>query len=311
MKEQAKFIFISAIIAISFLGLISDAKAQNRSDAYRVDEFETSDSPAVIVETSGGFVEIIGTDGSEVVSEMFVRQGRRYLDSSDTDLSGFNIEIEKRGDEIRVIAEQRGTRIFSMSRRPSVSFRVYVPYNTIASGRTSGGYVSASDLSNGIDLRTSGGSVTAENITGDISLRTSGGRIEMNNLSGTIDARTSGGSIDMNQVAGVAEVRTSGGRIELRNMDAKVTASTSGGSIMASLDVFDEDVDLRTSGGNIRIELPETENFDLELRGQRVNIELRNFTGEAERNNIQGYVGSGGPLLSARTSGGSVYVDYR
>lgn len=311
MKEQAKFIFISAVIAIGYLGLVSDVTAQNRADAYRVDEFDTSDSPAVIVETSGGFVEIIGTDGSEVVSEMFVRQGRRYLDASDTDLSDFNIEIEKRGDEVRVIAEQKGSRIFSMSRRPSVSFRVYVPYNAIASGRTSGGYVSASDLTNGIDLRTSGGSVTAKNISGEIELRTSGGRIEIENLSGSIDARTSGGSIEANQISGVAELSTSGGSIELSNIDAKISARTSGGSIRASLDTFEEDADLRTSGGNIRIELPEAENFDLELRGQRVNIELRNFTGQAERDNIKGYVGSGGPLLSARTSGGSVYVEYR
>jgi len=311
MKEQAKFLIIFTIMLLAGSGLVSVAPAQNSSDAYRIDEFDTSDSPVVNVETSGGFVEIIGTDGNEVVSEMFVRQGRRYLSVSDTDLSDFNIIIEKNGDEVTVRAEHKGNRFFSMSRRPSVSFRVSVPYNALASGSTSGGYVAAYDLTNGIDLRTSGGSVTAENITGEIALRTSGGRINMDNLSGRIDGRTSGGSIDANQLSGVAELRTSGGSIDLNNMSAKISAHTSGGSISASLDSFDEDVDLRTSGGNIRIEIPEVENFDLELRGQRVNIELRNFSGEAERNKIKGYVGEGGPLLSARTSGGSVSVDYK
>jgi DUF4097 and DUF4098 domain-containing protein YvlB len=311
MKEQTKFIFISVFMTLITLGLGSYVSAQNSSDAYRIDEFNTSESPTVIVETSGGFVEIIGTDGSEVVSEMYVRQGRRYLDASDSDLSDFDILIEKNGDEITVSAEQKGNRFFSMSRRPSVSFRVYVPFNAIASGSTSGGYVAAYELTNGIDLRTSGGSVTAENITGEIALRTSGGRIKMDNLSGSIDARTSGGSIDVNQLSGVAELSTSGGSIDLNNMAAKISARTSGGSIRASLDTFNEDVDLRTSGGNIRIQIPDTENFDLELRGQRVSIELRNFSGEAERDKIQGYVGSGGPLLSARTSGGSVSVDYK
>jgi len=311
MKEQTKFIFISVFMTLITLGLASYVSAQNSSDAYRVDEFNTSESPVVIVETSGGFVEIIGTDRNEVVSEMYVRQGRRYLSASDTDLSDFDIFIEKNGDEITVSAEQKGNRFFSMTRRTSVSFRVYVPYNAIASGRTSGGFVAASDLTNGIDLRTSGGSVTAKNISGEIALRTSGGRIEIDNLSGSIDARTSGGSIEASQISGVAELSTSGGSIELNNMAAKISARTSGGSIRASMDTFNEDVDLRTSGGNIRIQIPDTDNFNLELRGQRVSIELRNFSGEAERDNIQGYVGSGGPLLSARTSGGSVSVDYK
>lgn len=311
MKEHAKFIFISVSIAIIVLGLVSYASAQSGSDAYRIDEFNTSDSPVVIVETSGGFVEIIGTDGSEVVSEMYVRQGRRYLSASDSDLSDFELTIEKNGDEVIIRAEQKGNWLFFLSRRPSVSFRVYVPYNAVTSGRTSGGYVAGSDLTNGIDLRTSGGRVSAENVAGEISLRTSGGRIEMNNLSGTIDARTSGGPIDVNQISGVAEVRTSGGHIKLNNVDAKLEARTSGGSIRASLVSLDEDVSLRTSGGNIRIELPKVENFDLELRGQRVNIELINFSGQAERDKIEGYVGTGGPLLSARTSGGSVSVEFR
>jgi hypothetical protein len=311
MKEKTKFIITTTIMLITIIGLVSAVSAQNRSDAYRVDEFNTSGSPVVNVETSGGFVEIIGTDGSEVVSEMFVRQGRRYLSASDDDLSNFEIIIEENGDEVTIRAEQKGNWFFSMSRRPSVSFRVYVPNNAIASGSTSGGYVAAYELTNGIDLRTSGGSVTAENIAGEIVLRTSGGKIEMDNLSGRINANTSGGAIDANRLSGVAELSTSGGSIDLNNMAATISARTSGGSIRASLDTFNEDVELRTSGGNIRIQIPETENFDLELRGQRVNIELRNFSGKAERDNIEGYVGTGGPLLKARTSGGSVTVGYR
>jgi len=108
MKEQAKFILIFTVMLMMATGLMSVASAQNSADAYRVDEFDTSGSPVVNVETSGGFVEIIGTDGSEVVSEMFVRQGRRYLSASDTDLSDFNINIEKNGDEVTIRAEQKG-----------------------------------------------------------------------------------------------------------------------------------------------------------------------------------------------------------
>lgn len=313
MKEQAKFILIAGIIFNAVLWYAASVSAQETADAYRVDIFETSESPIVNVRTSGGFVEIFGHEQNEVISEMYVRKGSRYLSASDIDLSDFEITIEKNGDEVTVmaIAEQNRVRFLSTNRRPSVSFRVYVPFNAVAGGRTSGGHVMASELNNGIELRTSGGNVTANEISGEIALRTSGGRIELSDLSGNIVAKTSGGSINANQLTGVAELRTSGGNIDLRNISANIEARTSGGGIRASFATFDEDIILRTSGGNIRIEIPEKENFDLELRGQRVNIELRNFSGEAERNNINGYAGSGGPLLNARTSGGSVSVDYR
>ncbi len=313
MKEQAKFIIILAVAVNAGLWSFANASAQVAADAYRVDEFDTSGSPVVNVKTSGGFVEIIGHEQNEVISEMYVQKESRYLSASDSDLSDFDITIEKNGDEVTVMAmaDKKRVRFISINRKPSVSFRVYVPFSAIASGRTSGGHVMASELKNGIDLRTSGGNVTASEIAGEIALRTSGGRIEISDLSGNIDSRTSGGSIDVNRLTGKAELRTSGGNIDLRNISANISARTSGGGIRASFVTFDEDVKLHTSGGNIRVEIPETESFDLELRGQRVNIDLFNFTGEAERDNIQGYVGSGGPLLNAKTSGGSVSVNYR
>ncbi len=300
---------IIALLILLF-GIFSIAEAQPSDRAYRVDTFSTSSSPSVQVTTSGGSVNVIGHTENEVKVEMFVRRGRSYITPSDTDLSDFDITIEKDGDRVIAEAQRKRSGVFRGGRNISISFKVFAPQNAEVEGRTSGGSVSAENLLNGLDLSTSGGSVTAKKVEGDINLRTSGGSITIEEASGNIIARTSGGSVRARDLYGEAELRTSGGSIRLENISAKISARTSGGGIRGSFTTFLDDIELQTSGGNIRIELPESDHFDLNLSGQRVEVSLQNFSGEMERNRVNGKVGNGGPMLSATTSGGSVRLDY-
>lgn len=286
--------------------------AQSSDDAYRTEMFVVNTTPSVEIRTSGGFIEVQGSTGEEVLVEMFVSLRGRYLQPSDTDLSNVEIIIEQDGERIRAEARSTGSssRWFGLGSSESVSFRVTVPEGAIVDGRTSGGSVSAKGLTNAVYLTTSGGSVTASDLTGTAELRTSGGTLQLDRIDGTLKASTSGGSIRANDIKGAADLSTSGGTIRLENIDAKMNARTSGGSIRANLASAVHDLELRTSGGNIVITLPETEHFDLDLRGQRVHTTLRNFSGEVTRNRVSGKMGNGGPFISARTSGGSVTISH-
>lgn len=310
IEKLYPYLIAFSVLVFSFF---STAGAQSADDAYRTELFSSSQSPEVEISTSGGSINVIGHDRREVVVEMYARRGNRYLTPSDTDLSDYEISIEKNGDYVLASARREdGTwnRLFGSNRNISISFRVYVPHAALVDGRTSGGSVSAEQMTNRVSLKTSGGSVSAENISGTADFRTSGGSISIENADGEISARTSGGSIRVNGLRGEAELSTSGGSVRLENIDAKMSAKTSGGGIEAHFLTFNDDINLRTSGGSIRIDIPESENYDLNLKGQRVRTNLRNFTGQAERDLITGRVGSGGPELSARTSGGSVRLEY-
>ena len=309
MFEFLKKIILALLALLTFS--MSDLLARQSGEPYRTETFQTSVSPNVQVSTSGGSVTFRGQSNDEVRVYMFARRGGSYLLPSDTDLENFDIIIEQRGNEVIAEARRKNNGLFSFFNRNnniSISFEVFLPEGSAADGRTSGGSVSAENLSNTLSLRTSGGSVNAVNISGNAELRTSGGSINLENMNGTISASTSGGSIRASNLSGIAELSTSGGSIQLDDIAARLSARTSGGSIRASFTGFNDDIELRTSGGNINVDLPRSDNFDLELRGSRVNMQLRNFTGEVERNSIEGIIGEGGPLLSARTSGGSVTV---
>lgn len=308
-SKLIKLILILLTVLLTFVNVI---EAQDRNNAYRVDTFTPTSSPALELLTSGGSLEVIGHDENEIIIETYVRRGSRYLDPSDTDLSEFDLEIDQDGDVVRAeaIREDSGFSIFRGSRNISISFKAYVPVHTEVNGRTSGGSVTARNLMNDVNLRTSGGSITVESIDGNAVVHTSGGGISIDDFAGAIEARTSGGSISVNGLQGIGDLRTSGGSIKLENISAKLDARTSGGSIRAELRSLYDDVDLRTSGGSIRIDLQGATDFDLNLRGNRVNTQLRNFSGEFENNRIVGKIGDGGPVISARTSGGSVSLSY-
>ncbi|MCC5915107.1 MAG: DUF4097 family beta strand repeat protein [Balneolaceae bacterium] len=301
--------FLASLIAI-ILALFSFTAAQSSDDVYRTETFQTSASPEVAIQTSGGAISVTGHDKDEVEVRMYVQRRGTYLSPSDTDLSEFEITIAQEGDKIIAKAEREEgwSRMLRQDRSTSISFVIYAPSGSLINGSTSGGVVTAKNIHNDISLRTSGGSVRAENISGKSDFRTSGGSIRLNMIEGDLHARTSGGSIRAERITGTAELRTSGGGIQLEQINAKLSAQTSGGSITADFISFRDDIELRTSGGSINIRIPETEHFDINLAGMRVNSDLKNFTGSSSRNSLSGKIGDGGPMLSARTSGGSVRV---
>lgn len=298
------------LIMLLFCSL-SATFAQSEQDAYRVEAFSSTDLPELDISTSGGFISVLGHDGNEVKVVMYVKRGNNYLLPSDHDLSEYEIDISKFGNRITASAKRKSSFTgFFRNNNISISFEVHTPMNSKVEGSTSGGSLRVENIHNNVNMRTSGGSVNARDLTGNIALRTSGGSISLQNLDGIISARTSGGSLKIDEVYGTADLSTSGGSIRISNSGGKLSAHTSGGSIRADFEEFSDDVELRTSGGNINITLSRTDNFNMELRGFRINTELRNFTGQSERNSISGRVGNGGPLLVARTSGGSVSLEY-
>lgn len=267
---------ITALLVL-LLCMFSSAFAQSPDDAYRIETFSVDNLPTVQIETSGGSINTIGHSENSVRVEMYVRRNNRYYSPSDTDLDDFEINISQSANTVTVSAERENSGIggwFNNNRNFSISFVVYTPSESIVNGSTSGGSVSAENIVHTLNLRTSGGSINLDQTYGNINVRTSGGGIRVTDSGGALSARTSGGSIraDLGEVTG--------------------------------------DLDLRTSGGSIRINVPGETGCDLNLRGNRVNVDLVNFTGSSERNSIEGSMNGGGYKITARTSGGSVNLDF-
>ncbi|CAG5003398.1 hypothetical protein DYBT9275_03143 [Dyadobacter sp. CECT 9275] len=260
-------------------------------------------------------------------------------------LEDFDISIVTEANKVVATAKRKNNIPWNDKRSISIGFKVYTPRNMrtdlktsggsikIASltgeqnfatsggslklddldgmirGRTSGGSIDVTNCRNDINLATSGGSIKADMLKGKINLTTSGGSILLNGLDGDIVAHTSGGSIKGEDIAGKLDAGTSGGSVRLADISGSLRANTSAGSIEVSVSKLGEYLSLTTSAGTVRVTMPLDKGADLNLRGNKVSIPLKNFDGEAQSDHVRGKINGGGIPVTLSASSGSVYVN--
>lgn len=286
----------------------------SQEEPYRIETFEVSTPGKLSVRTSGGHITVKGSSSQSVRVEMYVRKDGQNLLPEDTDLEDWDIDISQSGSSVQAVAKSRsnnGWSLFGKNKNFSISFVVYTPREISSDLKTSGGHIETRGLSGNQEIATSGGHLELADLEGTIKARTSGGHVDIMNTQGDVEARTSGGHIDVRNSEGNLHVKTSGGHIELADISGSIEATTSGGSISADLNTISRFVELRTSGGNVEIRVPDKIGLNLNLKGSYVSTNLKNFSGKVDRNEVEGELNGGGPKLSARTSGGTVSLSFK
>ncbi|MDQ4090120.1 MAG: DUF4097 family beta strand repeat-containing protein [Actinomycetota bacterium] len=137
----------------------------------------------------------------------------------------------------------------------------------------------------GVDVDASGGagSVRADGLDAGLRLRSSGGSITVVGGGSVIDLESSGGSVNVES-----------GRAE------QVKARSSGGSVRVRSAIVPRSLDVRSSGGSVMVEVPDTPT------PYRVDA---SSTGGSSRTQVRTDPTSD-RLITARSSGGSVTVRY-
>lgn len=254
---------------------------------------------------------LIGTEGSKVVATAKRKNNGEWNEKRNISIA-FKVtaprnvatNLKTSGGSIK-IASLTGDQNFTTS---GGSLKID-DLNGVIRGRTSGGSIDVMRCAKDIELHTSGGSIRAEELKGKIELKTSGGSIQLNNMDGEVLAHTSGGSIKGERIAGSLDAGTSGGSIRLAGVSGSIRAKTSAGGIDLELTSLGKFVDLSTSAGSVRVTMPLDKGVDLNLRGNKVSIPLKNFDGSAEKDRVQGKMNGGGIPVTLSASAGSIYVN--
>lgn len=300
---------------LMYPALALDTSANTGQDEpYRIESFDMNGPGNLDVQTSGGHITVEGSSSNSVRVEMYVSKNGRNLLPEDIDLEDWDINISQSGSSIEATAKRTNNRSrgwFGNNNNLSISFVVYTPREMSSDLKTSGGHIETRGLEGNQQIATSGGHLELANLKGTIEARTSGGHIDLSDIEGDVQARTSGGHIDVQKSEGSIKIKTSGGHIKLAEVSGTVEASTSGGGISADLTTIGQFVDLKTSGGNVSISVPDKLGLDLNLRGSYVSTRLENFSGEVDRDEVRGKLNGGGPTISARTSGGTVSLSFK
>ncbi|HKK42926.1 MAG TPA: hypothetical protein VJ963_10995, partial [Bacteroidales bacterium] len=147
---------------------------------------------------------------------------------------------------------------------------------------------------------------------GDIHMTSSGGGVTLDEAYGNVYARSSGGGVHLNNIHGDVDAGSSGGGVGVTGEAAEVRATSSGGPVRVNISGLSREIYLQSSGGGIDATLKNGDKpgMDLDLSADKVNIELRNFSGKIEKDRVKGTLNGGGIPVYMHSSGGNVNVRF-
>jgi hypothetical protein len=303
------------LLAAGLLAASPGLRAQNPDEKpYQTKSFPADGFRTLRVLTSGGNVTVTGQSSGEARIEMYVRGNNSHDQLSEAEIKErlekyYDVDISKDATTVNATAKRKQNIKWSQENALSISFRAYVPAGVATDLKTSGGNVLLQSLSGEQQAATSGGNIEIRNGKGNAVVRTSGGNIDIDAFNGTLDAITSGGNIEARDARGGVKLRTSGGNLRLASVSGNLDAQTSGGNIDARITELGERISLNTSAGDVSVQMPLDKGMDLDLRGNQVKINMKNFKGVVEDDRVQGKLNGGGIPVTISTSGGDVHVN--
>ena len=331
MKSNLFNLSNTAFLAAAVLALTAAAVRADVED--RISKtFPVAPGGQLVVEVDRGAIEVHSADVRAVSIEI-TRKARGNRNSAERTLSNHVVTATQNDNKVEVRAEFKGAKRggwFGRSPELQVNYVVTIPRKFDVNLKTAGGHIKVLGLTGEVEANTSGGHLEFYQITGPISGHTSGGHISVAGCKGTVDINTSGGHLDLREIEGDVTARTSGGSIHARKITGKTILKTSGGGIEVA--GIKGSIEAGTSGGHIDTELLEQPIGDCSFKtsgghitivlGAKVAVDVNAATsagrvstdfpvvaviqGEQKKNELRGKINGGGPLLTARTSGGNV-----
>jgi DUF4097 and DUF4098 domain-containing protein YvlB len=297
-KPAPIFVQMTALTAAALALAACDISIGASEYSVREEKTFTVSGPArLALTTFDGNIEVRGWDRSEVL-----------------------VEVEKRGpdqatvEKIQVKAVQDGNAITidvpkpsplvttGFRSTPSASLIVSVPTQTAVSARSGDGAVTIRRVNGNIDVDTDDGNVRVEELKGDLKIR------------------TGDGAVDARQIEGAARIDTADGNIRADGVFRGLYLETRDGAIDSTVrsgSAVESDWSATTGDGNVRLELPEGLNAELDAQTSDGRVQLDRVGGpardagesdERERLSFRGKLGSGGKALKVRSGSGSITV---
>jgi hypothetical protein len=213
-------------------------------------------------------------------------------------LDEITVEVSQRDNDVRIEIRRPHDRGFFFwlwdGNRVRVRSEVVLPKECRLTAGTSDGDISATGLKGDLSFKTSDGDIRLNDVEGRLQVRSSDGAITLDNVRGDVEAHASDGNIEVSGVLTGLNLRASDGDIKVRvQPGSKMTSpweiGTSDGSVEAAVAPdFAAQLWLHTGDGDIDCVLP-------------VTVE-----GKTTGHNVRGTIGTGGSLLTIKTSDGDI-----
>jgi hypothetical protein len=334
--QQTRPLFSSLLV---FILVACTASANNYSF---LKEFSVTTPATVQISTAGGNIAAKGSETNKLTVKFIVQERNKILDISIDQLDRYadwDMVSDKNSVTIRINKIKKSG--------ISVSFDIETPRSTSVNFKSSGGNIAIEKLNGSVDVKTDGGNLAFESISGTIKAHTNGGNVALENIKGNVNcdsqggnmamekiegkvhistmggniaaenispylvASTMGGNIAISEVRGYAEVKTAGGNMAFDNVSGSLKAETGGGSIAANILKVENTLILKTSGGNVSVEIPGNTGYNVNLHADKVDVYLIHFDGSKSEGKVEGKINGGGFPVVIDSQSGVISVNFK
>lgn len=269
MKQQIQL--AALLLAAGLAAVAQESKILRTSNGEFVEEITGTLTPSrtVKVKTTSGPIHLTGSQQRNITYTVSKHVRAASLDAARREFARLRFTVITSGDMAVIRGECEG------ESRGYVGFDVTVPAQTVLA-----------------KLETSGGTISARNITGRVEAVTGGESIQLDQIGGSIYASSGGGNIEIGKIGGDVRVETGGGSIQVVSAGGHVMASSGGGAVVVGAA---KSMKLETGAGPIKV--------------NRCSGEMKASTGGGaiEVNDVDGpaqFESGGGPIHVGPIRGG-------
>ena len=193
-----------------------------------------------------------------------------------------------------------------------LNFKVAIPRKFNLDFRT-GGSATINDVDGTVKASTLGGSLTVKNVTGSLSASSKGGALTIGNVGGDLEARSVGGAATIGQVSGRVVSTSEGGSVWIKEAGNGMDATANGGSVTAYFPKTpSSDCKMTANAGTIELRLGESVAVTIDAAWTSGGIvsDFKIASKEGKKSNsLKGDINGGGPLVTLRTTAGSIHIN--
>ena len=177
-----------------------------------------------------------------------------------------------------------------------------------------GGSARVADVNGTVKVSALGGSLTVGNVSGSLTAASKGGALTIGNVSGDLEARCEGGAATIGRVGGRVMATTEGGSVWIKEATVAIDATVNGGSVTAYFPKSPGfDCKITANGGGIDLRLAPSVAVTIDAACTAGSI-MSDFViaakkGGTNSNQLKGDMNGGGPVLTLRTTGGSIHLN--
>jgi hypothetical protein len=279
---------ICFLVPVFAAGVFASAQSGDWQKSY-----PTSGKASLTASTGDASLEIRSCGGCRAVNIQ--------VDWRDRNSSDFTINEFQSGDHVNFELKEKPHLGIHIGNRREPHVAVETPSSLDLEARTADGSLKVSGIEGTLELHASDGSVDVSDVAGSLRLTASDGSIRIHNVTGTLESRTSDGSAEIDGKFTGLEVHTGDGQLQVTlaegtqlNTASRIQASDGQVTIRLPRQLA-ADLDIHTSDGGIKCDLPLTMNgYD---------------SSHTSGHELRGHLNGGGVPLEIHTSDGNVTIE--